>query len=484
MGKNNRRIVFLIIALVILTVFVALQFVNKESFVCWRAQFSVFYRNYQNYGRGFFPAYNYKLTSPPSDPYLSAGPLVTWLAYIAAMSFGDVPATYMMVMTAVHVLFFSTLALFVARRWGARAGLWALLFAALSKYALRYGDVQTFEHMSVIGVFVTIFLYFEWLDKSETRFWVYAVLAYLLGLTAHYLAFFGALIVCLHWLFFARERNRRALLKMAAFPLVTLVFVGLMYLLLAASGYGVEAVLARAGTRFSASTWGDLIVALFKAPFILLGPGLMLAALGYLVFRQIVHWRGGEQFGTARLELDLLYCLLLAGLLPMVIFKNFYVVHGYAVMFSIPFLVTGASAAVEALLAARLAAWQKYGLLAVVVLGFLGPSLQQGWKILQPDELTDGERITALVESVDSEISSDDTMLILNDVDSEEPRICVTYAGPVPNSYAFPPNWETALSGETATVILTTSEEAARLVGRQEAVEVLARDEELIIFTR
>jgi hypothetical protein len=481
---SKKRILAALAAIGILLVFAALQAIRPPAFVCWRAQFAIFFRNYQLYGGHFLPAFNFQLTDPPSDAYLSAGPLVTWIMYGAATAFGDLPAVYQSTAVAINVLFFGTLSLLAARRWGTGVGLWTLFFAALSKYATRYGDYQTFEFVSVIGVFSVTFLYFEWLETRQSRVFVLCVLAYLVGLAAHYLAFFGAAVICLHWLLFAKNRTRDGWLRMLALCIVTVGFVTLMILLMLASGARLEDWIARAEVRASASSWSQFVKALVEYPLVLLGPGLVIAAIALLVMKQLKLLRRDGQTESS-VDLAVLHSLWISGVLTIGVFKNWYVEHPYGLMCLVPFFSVSGALAVARLLEASMG-WLKKGLLfSAVIVTFLALSLQGLNTKYGPGSLTVDERVANLSQSIGSSLKSGDRLLVLNASypgPGSEAHICAFYVLWIPTRFAPYGDWEKALTGEAYTLILSTGSEASDAVRRFRKVDLLANDGDIAFF--
>lgn len=491
-GQQSNRLA-IILALVILVSFFASQFIKaRASFVGYGSQLSIFHRTYQDTGvieNNFLPAFNFEGTTPPSDYYLSKPPLTPLIATVLANLFGDQQPVYIATITLINVVMFALMGVFSARWWGWRVGLLVVFFSAWSKYAIRHGDVQTFEQLSILGMIGAIFLYFEWVEKGNPRYLLLSILLYFIGLWSDYLAFFAAFVICLHWLFLVRGKSLKSLLQIGLFPLATVIVVGLMVLWMYGNDLTLQDWIIRAQIRVSESSWLDLIRALVLYPITLFGPGLVLSAGAYLLYLQYRVLRKNEgtiQPKVSSRDLQLLYCLLIAGLLPLIVFKNATIIHRYWIMFLLPFIVVAGSVGVVTLWYATVPKWLKYGALALIGLSFVGVSAQGIWTDFRPtppEEMEFAEIAHNHLSDVLAEITSDDRMLVLAGISpNDSPRLSARYLYEIPVAYAEAAEWQTALEQGDYTLIFTSDEDSQQVALDQVALEPLFEDGTMALY--
>jgi len=484
------RIIIIVVAGLILSLFVVSQFTKtRPEFIGYGYQMSIFYRNYHDTGvldNYFIPTFNFAHTDPPSDPYLSKPPLTPLMGYALATIFGDHLHTYLAMIVSIHVLFFAMLAWFSARRWGMTAGLLVLFFSAFSKYAIRFGTAQSFEELSILGMFAAIFLYFEWLDNSKDKFLLLSVIVYLVGLASDYLAFFAAFAIVSHWLFFVKGKTGHQWRLIALFPVTTMLTVLLTVVLMTSSHASLQSWLERAQVRASDSSWVELLRALISHPLTLLGPSVIVAAASVLLYLQYRYLRYRTTalpvVGTTR-DLPLLHTLWVAGLLPLVIFKNAYVIHRHWTMFLLPFLVIGTTLAIITLLQTEsLHRIIRFSLIGLIALAFIAVSIQGVVADFGTPQPTSETRAHALLLTIADAVSNDEAILVLGTY-NDSARVSAHYILDIPSLYANPPEWETALNNhDDYTLVMSTDAASYALVRNQADLQLVAADDEIAIY--
>jgi len=471
-----------VVALFVIWTFFTLQ----PTLISHQAKFSIFSRNYQDYGvtaNNLLPAYNLNVTDPPSNVYLSKPPLVPLVMYGAAKVFGDKPITYQTVIIIINAAFFVILSLLVGRRFGARTALFVLLIAALSTYAIRYGEQQTFEQLSVIGMFSSIFFYFEWLKSRRSYLFALIVLSYVIGFAADYLAFFSALVICLHWLIFVRNRTWADLGKISLLPIVTIGLVSVMVSLMLASEIPLSQWFGRADSRATGFWSYEYLYAMFKFPLALIGPVPVAAAILYFV---LTHWRRINNIGS-RMELGLLHCLLWAGLFPILFFPNAYVNHPFWIMFLIPFFAVSGGLAFNSLLKSAIRPQVKSAILLLVVIGFLAvplraAALHTDYLFFESGPEGRNERIARLSESIRVHVSPGDELLVLYGEGSGN-ELSAFYTLWIPTTSArTSTDWERFLVESNYSLVLSVDASASDLVKTLGGGDVLASDGELVFY--
>jgi len=467
----RRNIVFLLAGSAIIAFFIGYSIINPAPQVAYNKKFSIFFRNYKQCGiakNGFFAYYNMRLTKPPSEPVVSHSPVMPLLMYAAANLFGDKPGTYDGVIIAINSIFFILLYIFIARWWGQAVALWALFFAALSRYALLYGTEQTFEHICLLGGISAIFLYFEWLKTKQVRFFILCVLAYLVGFLGDYGTFFAALVICLHWLFFVKKHNKSDFLKVSLFPVITLGYIAVIIYLMHSAGIPVASWMNRINTRLTGNLWEELFRKFLKYNFILIGfIPIMLSAV-FFIFKH----RQVKRVFSSSLESGLIYSFLAVGLAPVLFFGNSYIYHPFLVMTLLPFFALSAALGADTLLNSLKAIWVKLILAAVIIFVFLACSFFMADLNKNPgDALKD---ITNLSLQMKPYLKSGDRLLVSPEKEDQISALCVFYELWIPTVPTHSlEDYKKAILSKEYSLILTVSPEAFNLAKELEDAEIL-----------
>ena len=465
-------------------------FSARTEMVTYNSKYSIFFKNYQEKGvlaHYFFPAYNFSLTHPPSEPYVSKSPLVPLLMFGAASVLGDRPFTYYGVILFFHLLFFSLLTFFAYRRWGTSAAAWVLLFSVLNRYSFQYGDQQTPELLGVIGSMSAVFLYFEWLKTPKRSLFILSAAAYLVGFAADYCAFFAGLAICIHWLFLGRKKVTESFRTISVFPLITLLYAGLMLFLMAQARIPMNALLGRAVSRASLGLGGELPKAFLEYHFELFGPVMILSAVGFFVW---LHRRNKTPYTVS--DLSLLYCLLASGLLFIFAFGGAYINHRFFVMYLFPFFSIAAALGVHTLVRglqkSRFRLFLIPGLL-IIILGttfydnFRLPRLQHRLSLAPAPPLSKNEKVLQMARRIKSSLRPEDKLLVLTQEPSSLLKVTAFHALRIPAADASKSSWEKAVGSRQYSIVLATLPEAVSwLQKRHPEASVLAKDNEIALF--
>ena len=339
----------------------------RPVFVTYHSKYSIFFRHYQQHGllrSRFIPTFNFEMTDPPTTRYVSS-PLVPVIMYAAASLLGDRPPTYYGVIIALHVVAFALLAYFVRRRWGDHAAVWALTLAVFSKYALTFGDFQSPAALGVIGSFATVFLYFEWIETRERRAIVLCTAAYVVGLAANWFVALTAGVLCVHWVVVVRDRHRRDWFALSVLPATTVLFAVVMITLMWQAEVPLSRLLRRAAVRSAVKAESGALRAFVAYPLDLLGPVMLVAALGFVAWLVFLRGRGDVRHGRT---LEVLGCLAAAGLLPLLLFAQAYQHHRYFVVHLLPFCAVSGALGIREL-SGR---WRSPGIRRVFLAGLAG----------------------------------------------------------------------------------------------------------------
>lgn len=483
--QHKQNIKYLLFSISILAFFIYWTANASKSFEGYGAKYSIFFRNYRQFGvlkNHFFPSYNFYLTDPPSHRYISHSPLVPLIMYTAANIFGDEPRTYRSVSIGMHIIFFSLLSLFVARWWGRNIALWTLFFAALSKYALRYGDVQTPEILATAGGISSIFLYFEWLKTKKTYFLLLCAFAYLVGFAAVYAVLLAMVVILIHWLFFVRERKSKDFLKLSILPTVTIGYTVLMIYLMLSAGIPLRSLAERFIVRATHYSCHKLFNVFFKYNYDLIGPILIIITIVFFVLKYQREQHTNRIATPFRLEI--LSCLLVSGLFPIMIFGNAYINHPFLVITLLPFFAVSGALGINYLLKTTKKLWQERLLFFVIVSVFL--TISFGGKGVAPRQISKikspSERIVDLSLRIKPMLKPGDNLWVLYKRNEVE-RIIAFYRLWIPtggsNSLEA---WEKALISKKYSLVLITSSEAFDLVNRSGRAKILDSDGDVVFF--
>jgi len=478
--KDPRRM--LLLGLTILAAFIlwtAVMNGGSTPFLGYTTKFSLFFRSYRQFGvtaNHLLPAYNFQQFAPPSNVYLSKSPLLPLIMYGAATIFGDNPSTYRAVIIAINACLFGALSFFAGRWWGMRVAVWTLFFSALSTHALYYGSTQTFEQMCVLGMISAIFLYFEWARTRKACFLALGALAYLVGFAADYLAFFAGLVICLHWLFLIRNRTWAELLEISFFPILTVGYTLLMIFLMQRSGLQLQSWWHRAMVRATGYSWSELFGTLCHNLLAQIGPTLVLGSVGYF----ISQCREADAEAQARFRLEVLWSLLIAGLCPIMVFRNAYIEHSFWTMFVVPFLAVSGALLVDKLLAEG--AWRKY-LAYAIVLGFVATSARGAGVItksrLDPHPALQ-ECVAQLASDIRSRLGAEDRLLVLRD---EATMVTAFYVLGIPTTGGTDPRaWHEVIERKDYSLVLCADPETFGMLADSVGTEILGSDGYVAFF--
>lgn len=482
--RYNIKKLFLVLS--ILLIFWAWQSIFPPPFVGYTTKHAIFAYNYQQYGvtRNYLlPSYNFALSDPPSSVYLSKPPLIPLIMYIMTEIFGDSPSVYLNTMTCITCLFFVLLAWLIARRWNNKAWLWVLIFGPLSLWALHYGDEQTFEQVAVMGMFASIFLYFEWVETKSSRFIFISVLCYLIGLMADYLAFFSAFVICLHWLFFVRKYPKKDLLLITLYPGITIVLVSLMVGAMYLSNLSLDAWLSRATARAESISFFEIVKSWIGYPILLLGPQTVIASFLF----PVVQRRYPMSFVGKRTDKYLILSLLIAGILPLLIFHEAYVSHPFWLIFLIPFFVTTSSLTADICwnnLFSRSVSQKLLPIFMSIFALIIAGNMFFDYLILgQSNANTANQHVQELAESIRYNLVAEDSLLILgNDpVMNDLLRVTLFYTLQIPVQTSTLSNFDLTMTPYT--IVLSTSPDSDAIINeRYSNIEILAQDNKMSFF--
>lgn len=411
--------------------------------------------------------------------YLSKSPLLPLIMLGAASIFGDKPSTYRAVVILINAFLFGMLAFFAGRVGGRRAAVWTLVFSALSTYALYYSSTQTFEQLCLLGMVSAIFLYFEWLRSGRRAHLNLSILAYLVGFAADYLAFFAGLVICLHWLFLRARRTKAGLWEILAFPTATVLYVLGLILLMQRAELPLEAWYQRAFIRATGSSWSDLFRALGHRLLAQIGPTLAVSGAVYPIV-QCRETRAGHSCIESRLRLEIVSSLLVAGLCPIILFRNAYVEHGFWTMFVVPYFAVAGAFLMDNLMADG--AWRKR-VGVVVILGFVVSSARGVGVIVQNrlgHQPSPTERVATILLDAQDQLVPGDTLLVFGD---EPTKITAFYVLRIPvTDGSNSETWQEFAERRDTDLILSTDPRTFQMVASMDGAELLRSDEHIALF--
>ncbi len=454
----------------------------EPALLQYEAKFSIFYRNYKTFGLGarhLFPFYNFEQTNPPKGNYLSESPFLPLTMYAAARVFGDQPLTYRSIIVIINIFFFVLLSFFVGRRWGVRPALWTLFFAALSPYAFYYGYEQSYEQLCVLGMFSSVFLYFEWFQNRKDKYLILSLVAYAIGFSASYLAFFSAFSICIHYLLFEKRKSRVEFFKLSSFAWLTAGYVLFMSVLIQTTGLSVKAWFGRAVVRATGVSILELRSALLNYPLQFFGPLLTITATLYFLFK---HKENKTREPVS--DLMLLYALLIPGLLTVLIFKNLYVIHPYIVVFLLPFFAVSGALGVDHLLQRFRGTWSKRIIASLFALGFLVSSLSSPdiKELFHPSPPGVHGRLADLSRTIQNEIKPQDQLIVLGDED-QALKVTAFYILGIPTiDLNSDEELVQELTQRSNTLILCTSEKAINRIKTFEGAILIVQNQDLAFF--
>ncbi len=479
----RQKIILYLAGVFIVVFFICYSAANPTPQIGYHAKFSIFYRNYKQYGvfkNRLFPHYNSQMTNPPSIPVVAHSPFMPLVMYTAANFFGDKPATYSSVIIAINAIFFILLYMFVTRWWGQRIALWTLFFSALSGYALAYADLQTYEQICLVGGFSAIFLYFEWLKTKQARFFVLCALAYIIGFVGDYSAFFAALIICLHWIFFIKDHNKGDFLKISFLPVVTVGYLVTIIFLMHSAGISLSVWLGRISTRLTGNQWNELVQCFFKYNLILIGIIPLALSSIFFIFK-IRHKKNGVKFPF---ESHIMYALFIAGLAPVILLGNAYINHPFFVMSLVPFFAISAALGVDILLNNTTAIRVRQLLVIVIVLGFLTQSFYVEKHEKRKSKLWYEyyKQVISLSSKVKPYLKTNDRLFIFPDKDDLH-KLTVFCELSIPSDAVLKVrNWKEIIASKNYSLILTTDLETFNLIKGFPECRILVSDGYIAFF--